>query len=357
LCPSRVPPSVSPSLCMARPIECLDIRGDGELKRPLSPQKLSKPQKRRRRLQLLAVNRAARQPESGKCMPHGLSAEAEEFQPAYPVEARLASIEVMVSQLHWGLLGARGFDWSATDAWTAVGDQPEVQGSHFSGSSHCFQSLPKDAWERIYGLFEAGTVEACDAQSLCGEGDTSENASADYDEFCSGCGKPFRLPTLEADYDGDRCDLCGAPFHTECLQTHHDLKGEWQLCGSCIADRRRDACPISGDFRRLSACYWTHLYSKFDAVAVARHSTDVYIVPPSPTLASFQSLDAALDHMLMFLEGQHAKSSNVPEDVRSTVLGCIKSAMAWKQTARSKQDIEKYVTMINGVMGEIVRKL
>ena len=73
-------------------------------------------------------------------MPHGLSAEAEEFQPANPVEARLASIEVMVSQLHWGLLGAWGFDWSATDAWTAVGDQPEVQGSYFSGSLHCFQS-------------------------------------------------------------------------------------------------------------------------------------------------------------------------------------------------------------------------
>ena len=57
------------------------------------------------------------------------------------------------------------------------------------------------------------------------------------------------------------------------------------------------------------------------------------------------------------IEGGHAKSSDISADARSTVIGCIKAAMKWKQTPRSEQEVEKYVKMINGVMGEIVRNL
>ena len=256
--------------------------------------------------------------------------------------------------------------------YSATPDQHEPVLSYLNAGAEEFQPVTgiADTHNFVECDFAApGGTELHMATNDAGDSDTQDQntLSDDYDISCTACGKAFILPSAEEEYDGDRCDTCGTPCHTYCLREVIELRGAWSLCSLCHGARLNDARTVVGDFRRVPAGFWHHLYKEFrfedggNATAQGQEaaspcSPDSSAAPDADSL--FKPLDITLDYMLKFLEGEHVKSESISEKNRSTVLGLIKSAMSWKATTqRSSQDVREYTQKLNNVMGEIVRKM
>lgn len=95
---------------MPQPIECLIRRNENELKRPWSPAKLSKPQKRRRRLQVHAAHRAVAQ-LSDTALQSPLQTGTPEHEHSSPHNRdqlldRMARMEMMIVDIHYAMVGS-----------------------------------------------------------------------------------------------------------------------------------------------------------------------------------------------------------------------------------------------------------
>lgn len=198
--------------------------------------------------------------------------------------------------------------------------------------------------------------EAVDSDGI---NDDSSTCSEEYDRLCARCGKGFLMPTIEEDYDGDRCDMCGSPHHPDCQQICHDLRGESSLCVYCVGERQQDPQSIVGDFRIAPISFWQKLYSPFflrGNVQVAGTSRPCE-EPSEGSGNVFQPLDHFLDYIMRFLDGEHSKSTNLPEQARSKILQKVKVALAWKAQSRLPHEVNAKLAELNFIMSGTVRHL
>ena len=178
----------------------------------------------------------------------------------------------------------------------------------------------------------------------------------DYDERCERCNALFTTPSAEngmQDYDGDRCDTCAKPHHTERLQTYHELRGEWRLCLDCLLSRSRDpTSSVPGDFRRIPKTFWEQLYSRFPQRAAEE-------VEPTGRLSRAsieevvklrQALDSHLDHMVKYLELD--SQGRVPEQFRKSILETAKHTMAWKCQQLTHEDLNLKIDKLSTFMSK-----
>ena len=73
--------------------------------------------------------------------------------------------------------------------------------------------------------------------------------------------------------------------------------------------------------------------------------------------AVLQQLDATLDFVLKFLEGEHAKSGLLSKLDRAKVVQQVKLTLAWKLQGRTQLEVEARIQEINAMMSEIVQRL
>ena len=76
-----------------------------------------------------------------------------------------------------------------------------------------------------------------------------------------------------------------------------------------------------------------------------------------PSQVDFAILDSTFDYMVRFLEGEHAKSGTISQNLRSAILENIRATMVWKDGARTQQEVELKVAELNGRMASIVSSL
>jgi hypothetical protein len=195
------------------------------------------------------------------------------------------------------------------------------------------------------------------------------SGSSDYDHHCESCGKLFLRPP--EDYNGDRCDLCASPHHTECLHNIIDLHGEWFLCSDCLRDRTQASNCLRGDFRQTPKMFWQRLYSAFpsrnrnDASRSLEECTchdgatdktaeqvdDEMQKHDEELIVATGALQSRLDFMIQFLEGGHVKSSNPSENQRKFILDKVRETLTWRSQGQSSQAVQNKIQEIDDLMG------
>ena len=195
-------------------------------------------------------------------------------------------------------------------------------------------------------------------QALCVE-ERSHTESDEYDKQCVACGIDFMQPSSSQDYDGDRCDICAAPHHPECMLVHVDLSGEWSLCASCLALRLKGH-GLACDFRAAPTSFWNLLYNKFKHInsSETRADSDAGLARSDveDLVRQRKTLDTHLEYMVRYLEMTQG-TSTVPDVVRNDILKVIQEACAWKKSPRSAEDVSAKITELGSFITETVSSL
>jgi len=379
--PGLVRPSVRSDV-----VDALDGREE-------SPAKLSRPQKRRKRMQTLAAFRAFKSASGTK------QCEGDSSESAPSVHAKLDRLEGMVSQL----LAVSGCHFTCMEFC-----DPSMQ--HHNETS----GLPGAFEETLYHQSESDDTQIesmlsalrPDAapfypanfadQDCCSEGDAIQDkdavgaafgSSSDKDEReipCAKCGQPLDESGVGREYNGDRCDTCDRYVHSRCLNDFQNFRGEWSLCDFCLD--RFESTPglpsIRCDVRALPSSYWEKLYTKFcsqqplNDPAIGRgspearsHSKEEFGENDCNNINSkcddndvgmaaiFQPLDNVLDFVVKFLEGEHPKSSCMASDTRAMILAMVRQSLAWKTENRTADEVRAKVIEINHIMSTVAAGL
>lgn len=94
----------------------------------------------------------------------------------------------------------------------------------------------------------------------CQECSCSAYEADEEDDMCTACFLPFGEVAADGSWDGDACEVCCKPHHTQCLIELSCLTGHWEVCSSCAEKKRSD---IAGDFRSLATDAWKAIDAPF----------------------------------------------------------------------------------------------
>ena len=209
----------------------------------------------------------------------------------------------------------------------------------------------------------------CDADH--GVEDSSECCS-EIPSVCAECREPFAESQLEGGYP-DRCDICGAFCHSNCLVDCANNRGEWSVCSKCqwaTVEQSIPSKPALDSEAQVVIGLGSYesngnLNQSHSSTSASLDSFPKDLQAHSPTHedqgagipAAFQPLDDVLDFVVKFLEGEHAKSSCMSSDTRAMVLDMVKQTLAWKQMERTEDELHAKVSEINHVMSTVVAGL
>eukprot|EP00929_Paragymnodinium_shiwhaense_P115690 TRINITY_DN84715_c0_g1_i1.p1 TRINITY_DN84715_c0_g1~~TRINITY_DN84715_c0_g1_i1.p1 ORF type:complete len:384 (+),score=40.94 TRINITY_DN84715_c0_g1_i1:61-1152(+) len=361
---SRAPPDVAASP-VRPPVRLLE---EDEMQ---SPQKLSRPQKRRKRMQTLAAAIA-------------LKTHCGEFDGTQRGPHQTPELESMVRDIHSWMRDMRGFAAasfsmsSASVDWTGMCAQQdlacaETLSGPIPSTMNPEAAIFEPAQEEVVGGTEPdvvphGSIINSDSEESAAACDAHEIASSQYSEssdadskVCANCGDAFGAQTDE-DRSHDRCDMCGAHLHVGCILTHHGLRGEYGLCAPCLSARRQSSILECADFRQIPPEAWSNIHRRFSPRQPDHHNGIKPDHPDGESASStdpcdLQPLDHCLDFILQFLEGGHVKSCRLPPNDREFVLSLVRDAMQWKLEPRSLAEVQAKVHELNGIMSGIVPNL
>ena len=324
---------------------------------------------------------------------------------------RLYLIEAMLSQLHWQFIGQWQTQWCCDDVGEAHLASPLLSnyGTRNFVPEACDECNSVTASSKLWQpsqveLFEDGSPLHQELQNeaaariqtfvrnrhLCGNAaDSNPSSAQDQLQPCSRCGLDVVMDGTNAigEYECDMCDTCDAVLHTNCLQVLHTLRGEWSVCPTCLV---RFQHSIKCDLRSMPAASWNRIYDLFsdgrqrDVCLTAtgpnclqtlrvcagesggnsgadrdeiETQTATRSMPGEALESNARRLDTTLDYILRFLEGDHAKSGSLTEQIKDDVMHRIKATLAWKRQGRTGHEIEEKVAELNSMMMEIVSKL
>lgn len=360
---------------LKRPSECSEVGSSAFLRSP-SPVKLSRPQKRRRRLQLLAVHRARTdcRKEGIAEAPGGSFAKTDVHGPAlHPhidVQSQLQTLDYKVDQILNIILSCTCL--APLPGFMPCGEAGSVGTQYLNPYATEFIPEAGDAQE-------TSSVHICDTSvddEVCSHATSHESEEVDEHEImCNSCGQPLDAPGSDGEYDGDRCDTCDQYLHGRCLTQFSNIRGEWHLCRACVLDI--DSKPgihsIRCDFRSLPSSGWTRIYNQFlqtdldeptrtddpdqlgdsgghqckDTLEEQRRSDLEKVVKLRKTL------DNHLDHMIKYLELD--RGGRQPEEFRSSVLQLVRDTMAWKDQPLSGNQLDEKICELSTFMVDSLR--
>ena len=375
---------------MQQPRVCSDAITKPADTRDLSPPKLTRPQKRRRRLQVSAAQKAIAEVRS---VERDVSVEisgsagvtnnncSRTTGSADQFDIRMQRIEDIVFDLHWNLVGQWGsiygqpcLDPAGEDCNGTVADAllagllPHV--SDLSTEAPEFlpvcRTLAAQKIQHAFRVYKQRSkpehLDHCQSERALPPEDAAYSDSSDTPENeipCNRCGQPLDETCDGKDYDGDRCDTCDKYVHGRCLNKLLNLRGQWRLCDGCLA--QFEVSPgvqsIRCDFRMLPSAYWTRLHAMFQTGPLSRPSDAKEENTLDSTADVFKPLDSCLEYMVRFLEGEHPKSEKISPNVKDHVLKTVRDAMAWKLEARTADQVKQKIDQLNKKMLAIVQHL
>lgn len=233
---------------MARPGERFaDVDAEKLAPKLSSSIKLSKPQKRRARLQKLAVHKAI---EAG-CHQRGSSDMQQDVWKE--LDTRLSTIEGVLMNLHWNLIGQ--FYEIAPDIHSSEAMCSNLL-SHLSptlvdssvSSALFFPVDVSKAAMRIQRWFRTCRLpmKADLAQSGVGIDAPQSDAGScgDYCNIsCTLCREVFSADSDSA----DACDICLKPHHSHCLKSVRHPVESYSVCTDCVEEAEFRSCTAPQD--------------------------------------------------------------------------------------------------------------
>jgi len=186
---------------------------------------------------------------------------------------KLSCLESLMFDLHWAFVGQWHFDSMVTckaSEYTRV-ETPDPPISQLPGVL-CPREVDSEVSEQLLAqaainsdltafLSEHDHAPLAEPSPLEDRLSSDDGTHSENSEVCARCCMLFGEVTENGSWDGDACEWCCSPHHTECLVQICNLKGSWDVCATCASDSER--VGIRCDLRRLPEAAWDSIYARF----------------------------------------------------------------------------------------------
>ena len=171
------------------------------------------------------------------------------------------------------------------------------------------------------------------------KGVLSDGSESSIASHCERCGEGFAQSQLSDGY-ADRCDLFGGLLHTWCVV--------------CCSNESKGVPPATCSTEDPAP---ENCYGKGTNKTKEEQVHSAPLDSTSSGDGSFGDLDTTLEYVIKFLEGDHAKSSQISGATRSSILSKVKDVLQWKKRPRTEPQISEHVAELNSMMMNKVARL